>query len=120
MYRALGGGSGPALWLISSLLSPFKSARKQAVLPTGQYRSIGIQGFKSAAHQLERVSWSRVCTGLVLAGSTPVPATPKADIDAALQNLAARKQQWVTQPCSKRAALLRACIQETLKVRMSV
>lgn len=83
MYRAVGGGSGPALWFISSLLSPFKSARKQTILPTG---------------------------------SQPVPATSKGDIDAALQKLAGRKQQWVSQPCSTRAALLRACIQETLKI----
>lgn len=83
MYRTVGGGSGPLLSVISSLLSPFKSASKQTILPTG---------------------------------TTAVPATSKADIDVALQKLVANKQKWIAQPCSKRAALLRACIQQTLKV----
>ncbi|DBB03304.1 hypothetical protein WJX82_011741 [Trebouxia sp. C0006] len=84
MYRTLGGSSGPALWLFSSLLSPFKSARKQAILPTG---------------------------------STPVPATSKVNIDAALQQLTDKKQQWVMQPCARRAELLRACVQQALLIK---
>ena len=51
------------------------------------------------------------------AGSTPVPATSKVNIDAALQQLTDKKQQWVMQPCARRAELLRACVQQALLVR---
>ena len=54
------------------------------------------------------------------AGSTPVPATSKADIDAALQKLTDKKQQWVRQPCARRAELLRACVQQALLVRSEI
>ncbi len=62
-------------------------------------------------------SWVGKHNTVASAGSTPVPATSKADIDAALQKLTDRKQQWVMQPCARRAELLRACIQQALLVR---
>ena len=126
LYRAVGGGSGPLLSLLSSLLSPFKSASKKTILPTGVTRMFG-----TLAHQLRLRIMSPPCmctcqhrsvtlrsrSVCLRVGSQPVPATSKSEIDAALQKLAANKQKWIAQPCSRRAALLRACIQQALKVK---
>lgn len=109
------------LSLISTLLSPFKSTSKQTVLPTGVTLPSACQRSSfcsppcmwTCQHFPDTLNSksSRVC-----AGFQPVPATSKADIDAALQKLSANKQKWVAQPCSKRAALLRACIHEAMQV----
>ena len=125
LYRAVGGGSGPLLSLISSLLSPFKSASKKTILPTGAYAqhpSPSASPYVTSMHL--DLSACISYHGLTLksrslclcTGFQPVPATSKSEIDAALQKLAANKQKWIAQPCSRRAALLRACIQQALKV----
>ena len=46
LYRAVGGGSGPLLSLLSSLLSPFKSASRTTILPTGETRMLGTLGYQ--------------------------------------------------------------------------
>ena len=127
LYRAVGGGSGPLLSLISSLLSPFKSASKKTILPTGayaQHSSPSASPYVTSTRLRLDLSACISYHGLTLksrslclcAGFQPVPATSKSEIDAALQKLAANKQKWIAQPCSRRAALLRACIQQALKV----
>lgn len=79
--------------------------------------SLGFDLSRPCMRTCQHLSTTVRCSFLWLCiGFKPVPATSKSEIDAALHKLAANKQKWIAQPCSRRAALLRACIQQALKV----
>lgn len=117
MYRAIGANSGGMLWLTTNLLSPFKSTSQKTILPTGpavharkQHMQLG-QTFTTCS------CWLPPCNVIYhMAGAKPVPPTPTADIDRALQDLESNKGRWVAQSCAARAKLLRASIEATVEV----
>jgi len=47
---------------------------------------------------------------------TPIPPTPLAEVDARIDSLAAKKDEWVSVPTARRAALLRECMPALLAV----